>query len=100
MCFVAGLVYALFLVGPRLGTVASWVFLIAAGGLWIIVPPSPTLLRSYAKVSIAMVFFGVCYVSILHFPDSRRDGYDLAANRFIDGLPGDNRLPHDTQLSS
>ncbi|MBI5767540.1 MAG: hypothetical protein HZA93_07075 [Verrucomicrobia bacterium] len=41
-----------------------------------------------------LVALGLFYVTLLHFAPSSREFYELAANRFREGLPGDNNLPH------
>ena len=41
-----------------------------------------------------LALLGLLYLGILHFFPSSREFYGLAANRFMEGLPGDNNLPH------
>ena len=41
-----------------------------------------------------LVAIGLLYLALLHLMPSSREFYDLAANRFREGLPGDNTLPH------
>lgn len=46
------------------------------------------------NVATLLAVIGLLYVALLHFFPSEREFYNLAANRFRTGLPGDNTLPH------
>jgi hypothetical protein len=51
--------------------------------------------RESISVGCLASVIGALYIGILHLFPAHRDFYDLASNRFIVGLPGDNRLPFD-----
>lgn len=51
--------------------------------------------REWVCAGSLAVCVGLLYIGILHLFPVQRDIYQLAASRFIETLPGDNRLPFD-----
>src|SRR5580698_3174117 len=51
--------------------------------------------REWLRVGCMAAVIGGLYLGILYLYPAHRDFYDLASNRFIVGLPDDNRLPFD-----
>jgi hypothetical protein len=51
--------------------------------------------REWLRAGCTAVFIGAFYIGIFNLFPSHLDFYDLASNRFIAGLSGDNRLPFD-----
>ncbi len=50
--------------------------------------------REWISVSVAMVFIGLFHLGILHLFGSRLGFFDLAHQRFIENMGGDNVLPY------
>ena len=51
--------------------------------------------REWVFVTVLAVIIGAFYLAVLELFPAERDFYQLASNRFLVGLPGDNRLPFD-----
>lgn len=49
----------------------------------------------WPAVLTLLALVGLFYIGMLHLFSVERGFYDLAGNRFIENLPGDNRLSHD-----
>lgn len=78
-----------------LGVIFSWAVL--ATGLVLVLRRPPRGIRATPEVTAVVQLFvavGAFHLAVLHLFPSSHDFYTLAANRFRDGLPADNVLPH------
>jgi hypothetical protein len=81
---------------PLAGRLFSAAVLGAAGVIWVRTTSAPPRAAAELRgVAMLLVCAGLFHLAVLHLFSEPRDFYDLAANRYITGLPGDNRLPHD-----
>ena len=83
---------------PLAGRIFSAVVLLTAVLAWARAPQRPGSGDEWPAVAKLMVGIGLFYLATLHLFSVPRDFYDLAGNRFVAALPGDNRLPHDVAV--
>ncbi len=88
------LVFWAYFAHPLAGKILS-VVLLAGGAILALRKNSPVdpVAPEVAAVARLLVCIGLFYVALLHLFPSSLDFYSLAANRFREGLPGDNTLP-------
>jgi hypothetical protein len=99
---VAALGYAAFwafFANSTVGTVFSVALLTAALVAALRKGPSHTVRSDVSAVVRLLLAIGFFYIALLHLVPSSRDFYSLASERFREGLPGDNTLPHNVAVS-
>jgi hypothetical protein len=89
-------VFWAYFASPALGRVLSVAIFVATFGINLLArEPFDGRDREWLRIGLAAVLIGMFYIGVLHLFHAQRDFYDLASNRFVAGMPGDDRLPFD-----
>lgn len=91
------LLFWLYFAAPTIGTIGAIAVLLMAAIVLIAARGKvcdEETGREFRPVMAAMVAIGFFYITLLHLFPTSLGFYDVAANRFLPGLPADNILPY------
>jgi hypothetical protein len=93
-------VFWVYCLSAGLGHVVVVLLLAGAALLWVGVAPQPESRgREWTRVVAGMVCVGAVYLALMYLFSGPWGLYELASNRFLPALPGDNRVPHDLAMT-